>query len=265
MRSYASTQVISGGALEGMHDLGEFSSGWVSEQGTRGNTDTSDITPWRIPVHEQFAQPRITQRMLDDAAFDVEGWLSRKVADKLAREENAAFVVGNGTDKPRGFTTYPAGSTNPGEIAEFVTGVNGNFAADPDGADQLINMIQGLKAQYRNNAAFAMNRLTTGGVRLLKDSDGRMLWQPSIVLGQPSTLLGYPVASMEDLPDYTTTDAQAIWFADWAEMYQIVDRLGYRVVRDELTQKPYILFYTIKRVGGDVVNFEAGNSLRFGS
>lgn len=265
IRQYASVQVISTDALEGLRDLDETSFGWVGETSTRTETTTPQLEKWRIPVHEMYAEPRATQKLVDDAAINMESWLADKVADKFARAENSAFVNGTGVDQPRGFLTYPAGSTNPGQLPQLATGVNGDFASDPNGADKLIDMIHSLKAQYRANAVFAMNRTTLGGLRLLKDSQGRMLWQPSLAAGMPSTLLGYPVASFEDMPSYTTTDALAVAFADFAELYQIVDRLGIRTLRDPYTAKPYIKYYSTKRVGGDVANFEAGVLLKFGS
>jgi HK97 family phage major capsid protein len=210
-----------------------------------------------------YAEPRATQKLVDDAAIDMEDWLAGKVADKFARAENSAFVNGTGVDQPRGFLSYPAGTDNPGQVLQKKTGVNGGFKADPDGADVLIDMIHALKSQYRASAVFATNRTTLGALRLLKDSQGRMLWQPSIAAGMPSTLLGYPVAGFEDMPDYTTTGSQAIIFADFAEFYQIVDRLGIRTLRDPYTAKPYIKYYTTKRVGGDVANFEAAVTLKF--
>jgi len=265
VRQYASVQVISTDALEGLRDLEETTFGWVGETSSRVETGTPQLEKWRIPVHEMFAEPRATQKLVDDAAINMEAWLADKVADKFARAENTAFVNGSGVDQPRGFLTYPAGSENPGQVLEKATGVNGGFAADPDGADALIEMIHALKSQYRSNGVFATNRTTLGAVRLLKDSQGRMLWQPSLAAGMPSTLLGYPVASFEDMPDYTTTDAKAIIFADFAEYYQIVDRLGIRTLRDPYTAKPYIKYYSTKRVGGDVANFEAAVTLKFGS
>jgi HK97 family phage major capsid protein len=265
VRQYASVQVISTDALEGLRDLDETTFGWVGETSSRVETSTPQLEKWRIPVHEMYAEPRATQKLVDDMAIDLEGWLADKVADKFARAENTAFVNGTGVDQPRGFLTYPAGSTNPGQVLQKTTGANGAFAADPDGADALITMIHSLKSQYRANGVFAMNRTTLGAVRLLKDSQGRMLWQPSLAAGMPSTLLGYPLASFEDMPDYTTTDAQAIIFADFSEFYQVVDRLGIRTLRDPYTAKPYIKYYSTKRVGGDVANFEAAVTLKFGS
>lgn len=265
VRQYASVQVISTDALEGLRDLDETTFGWVGETSSRVETSTPQLEKWRIPVHEMYAEPRATQKLVDDMAIDLEGWLADKVADKFARAENTAFVNGTGVDQPRGFLTYPAGTTNPGQVQQKTTGANGAFGADPDGGDALINMIHALKSQYRANGVFAMNRTTLGAVRLLKDSQGRMLWQPSLAAGMPSTLLGYPLVSFEDMPDYTTTDAQAIIFADFAEFYQIVDRLGIRTLRDPYTAKPYIKYYSTKRVGGDVANFEAAVTLKFGS
>ena len=265
MRQYASVQVISTSALEGLRDLDEATAGWVGETGSRVETGTPQLERWSIPVHEMYAAPRATQRLIDDAAIDMEAWLADKVADRFARLENATFVDGTGSSQPRGFLTYAAGTTNPGQIVQKTTGANGAFASDPDGADALVDMIHSLKSQYRANGVFAMNRTTLGAVRLLKDSDGRMLWQPSLAAGMPSTLLGYPVAAFEDMPDYTTTDALAIAFADWASFYQIVDRAGIATLRDPYSAKPYVIYYTTKRVGGDVSNFEAGVLLKFGS
>lgn len=263
MRQFASVQVISTDSLEGLYDLEEAASGWVSETSSRPETATPQLGKWSIPVHEQYAAPRATQKLVDDAAIDMEAWLATKVSEKMARTESAAFVNGDGVGKPRGFLDYADGSTLPGTIERFETGADGAFAATPDGGDKLVAMIYGMKAEYRANASWFMNRTTLGGVRLLKDSDGRMLWQPSLAAGQPSTLLGYGVAGLEDMPDYTTTDALAIAFADMREAYQIVERQGTRVLRDPYTAKPYIIYYTTRRVGGDMLNFEAIKLLEF--
>lgn len=264
IRQFASVQVISSDALEGLYDLDEAAAGWVSEKGARTETATPQLGAWRIPVHELYAEPRATQKLLDDAFIDMENWLANKVSEKFNRVENAAFVSGDGVDKPRGLLTYAPGTTLPGTIEQFKTGVNGDFATDPNGADVLVDMIYGLKSSYRANAVWFMNRGTTGKTRLLKDSDGNMMWQPSLSAGQPSTLLGYPVASFEDMPNMAT-NSLSIGFGDLAEGYQIVDRLGIRVLRDPYTAKPFVKFYTTKRVGGDVLNFEAIKLLKFGA
>lgn len=267
IRQYAASQTISTDALEGLYDLDEAGAGWVSETGSRSATSTPQVEKWRIPVHELYANPQATQKLLDDSAMDMEGWLSRKVADKFARMENAAFVTGDGVGKPRGFATYAdwttAGTYEHGKIEQFDTGVNGDFAAAPAGGDALIDALYGLKAGYRANAVWAMNRATTTMTRKLKDSDGAYLWQPGIAAGQPATLLGYPVAAFEDMASGTTTGALAIAVADWREAYTIVDRQGIRILRDPYTNKPYVGFYSVKRVGGDVSNFDAIKLVKF--
>lgn len=262
MRAYASIQVISSDALEGLFDLNEASSGWVGETDSRSETNTPQLGKWRIPAHELYAKPKATQKLLDDASINMEAWLASKVSEKFARDEANAFVVGNGVNKPRGFLTFPSGTTLPGTIERFDTGVNGAFAAAPNGGDVLINALYGLKQQYRANATWFMNRATLKLTRKLKDSDGAYLWSPGIAAGQPASLLGYPVASFEDMPD-PATDSLSIAVGDMREAYQIVDRLGIRTLRDPYSAKPYVEFYTTKRVGGDVVNFEAIKLIEF--
>jgi HK97 family phage major capsid protein len=264
MRAYASVQVISSDALEGLFDLNEASSGWVAETDTRAVTNTPQLGKWRIPVHELYAKPSATQKLLDDASINMEAWLASKVAEKFARDEATAFVTGNGVARPRGFLTYANGTTLPGTIEQFKTGVNGAFAAAPSGGDVLINALYGLKAQYRANATWFMNRSTTTLVRKLKDSDGAYLWSPGIAAGQPASVLGYPTASFEDMPS-PATGTLSIAVGDMREAYQIVDRIGIRTLRDPYSNKPYVEFYTTKRVGGDVVNFEALKLIDFSS
>ena len=264
MRAYASIQVISSDALEGLFDLNEASSGWVGETDSRAETNTPQLGKWRIPAHELYAKPKATQKLLDDASINMEAWLASKVAEKFARDEANAFVVGNGVNKPRGFLTYGSGTTLPGTIEQFPTGASGALAAAPSGGDALINALYGLKQQYRNNATWFMNRATLTLVRKAKDSDGAYLWSPGIAAGQPATLLGYPVASFEDMPD-PASNSLSIAVGDMREAYQIVDRLGIRTLRDPYSAKPYVEFYTTKRVGGDVVNFEAIKIVRLGS
>ena len=262
MRAYASIQVISSDALEGLFDLDEAASGWVGETDSRTETNTPVLGKWRIPAHELYAKPKATQKLLDDASINMETWLASKVGEKFARDESNAFVVGNGSNKPRGFLTYTAGTTLPGTIEQFPTGASAALAAAPDGGDALINALYGLKQQYRANAAWFMNRATTKLVRKAKDSEGAYLWSPGIAAGQPATLLGYPVAAFEDMPD-PAASSLSIAVGDMREAYQIVDRLGIRTLRDPYSAKPYVEFYTTKRVGGDVVNFEAIKLVRF--
>ena len=262
MRAYASVQVISTDSLEGLYDLNEVGSGWVAETEARTETTTPELGRWRIPVHEIYANPRATQKILDDAEINMEQWLAGKVADRFARQEADAFVNGNGVGKPRGFLTYDSGTTLPGQIERVNTGVDGAFAASGDGAGALYDAIYKLKGPYRANASWFMNRTTTGLARKLQDGDGNYIWTPNAAAGQAATLAGYAIAPFEDMPD-PATDSLSIAFGDMRAAYQIVDRFGIRVLRDPYSAKPYVEFYSTKRVGGDVLNFEAIKLIEF--
>lgn len=262
MRAYASVQVISTDALEGYYDNDETGFGWVGELEARPVSTTPNIGKWRIPVHEMYAMPDATQQLLDDSIVPLETWLDGKIADRFARAENNAFVSGNGVDKPRGFLTLANSTDLTQGVEQIKTTVNGGFAAAPSGGDVLIDALYSLKAQYRANATWFMNRATTRLVRKLKDSDGAYLWSPGIAAGQPATVLGYPVAAFEDMPD-PATGSLSIAVGDMRQAYQIVDRQGIRMLRDPYTAKPKILFYATKRTGGTVVNGEALKLIQF--
>jgi HK97 family phage major capsid protein len=264
MRQVASVQTIGTDSLEGLFDLNEASAGWVSETGARSATATPELGKWRIPVYELYANPAATQKILDDSMVDIESWLAGKVADKFSRTENAAFVVGDGIGKPRGFTTYGSGTTLPGTIEQIPTSVNGGFATNGTGGDPLITTIYSLKQAYRSGARWFMPKAVTAAVRKIKDSNGMYIWQPGIAANAPATLLGFPILEMEDMPTLGT-GSLSMAFGNMGEAYQIVDRQGIRVLRDPYTNKPYVQFYTVKRVGGDVINFEAIKLVRFGS
>ena len=264
LRQVANVVTIGTDALEGIHDLNEATSGWVGESEARSETVSPKIGEYRIPVHEQYAEPRATQKLLDDAMFNVEEWLAGKIAERMTRMENEAFVTGNGVRKPRGFLTYAAGAPTASAfnvIEQLASGANGGFA-DEDPGDALISLVFALKSAYRENAVFMMKRSTLAEVRKLKDGDGNYLWQPDFQLKQGGTLLGFDVVEAEDMPDIAT-GSLSIAFGDFKAGYQIVDRQGIRILRDSFTAKPYVKFYTTKRVGGDVVNFEAIKLMKF--
>lgn len=264
MRQFANVQTIGTDALEGTLDLDEASSGWVDERESRTETDTPQVGKWRIPVHELYAEPRATQKLLDDSMINVEQWLAGKVADKFARMENAAFVNGNGVGQPRGFLTYDAGTpsaTTWKVIQQKNTGASGAFAASEPG-DVLVDTMFALKTAYRSGAIWAMNRSTIAEVRKLKDGDGNYLWQPNFQMGVGGTLLGHQIGEFDDMPDIAA-DSLSIAFGNFGVAYQIVDRIGVRVLRDPYTAKPYVKFYTTKRTGGDVINTEALAIVKF--
>ncbi len=239
--------------------------GWTAETSVRSATTTPQVpVPYEIPVHEAWAFPLISQQDIDDADMDLEEWLSKKIADRYGRDENAAFVNGNGVGKPRGFLTYASGKpakANFGVIEQFKTGVNGAFAADPAGADIFISLMGAMKEAYLAGASWAMTRTTLAKARQLKDSYGHYQVQISSDLtSRPGfEILGFPVDRWADMPELVAgTASLSMALANWAEAYQIVDHAtGMRMLRDPFTQKPYVGLYSTKRVGGDVANFDA--------
>jgi len=264
IRQVANVVTIGTDKLEGVAHVGEAGAGWVGETDPRPETASPVLEQYSIPVHELYAEPRATQRLLDDAMFNVDEWLSAKIAERLARLENSAFVSGDGNGKPRGFLTYAAGTPSAegfDVIEQIESGAAGGFAAANAG-DNLINMVFALKARYRENAVFMMRRSTLAAVRKLKDGDGNYLWTPDFQMKQGGTLLGFDVVEAEDMPEIAA-DSLSIAFGDFNEGYQIVDRQGIRILRDNLTAKPYVKFYTTKRVGGAVTNFDAIKLMKF--
>lgn len=251
MRNICSVETISSDALEIPNDLSEANADWTSERAARSETATPDIGIQTIPVHELYAMPKATQTLLDDARIDVENWLAGKVAEKFSRLENAAFIGGDGVGKPRGILTYPAGTANPGQVRQVNSGSASAFTADG-----LRTAVYALKSPYLKNARWLMNRSTVEAISKLKDSTGQYLWQPSLEAGELQTLLGYPIERMEDMPP-VAANSLSIAFGDFSHAYTIVDRMGVRVLRDPFSAKPFVLFYTTKRTGGDITNFEA--------
>lgn len=251
LRSYATVETISGKELILPRDEGEFGYGWAGETEAPSETTTSQFGESKIAVHEMYAEPRVTQQMLEDGGFDIEGWINRKVGARFGRVEAAAFFNGNGVNKPRGLLTYDAGTSNK-QIEQINSG-----AAAAVTADGIYDLVFSLKDFYTANARFMMKRTTVRDVLKLKDGDGQYMWQMGDIRnGQPSTLLGYEVVRAEDMPTVEAS-ALAMAFGDFSAAYTIVDRLGITLLRDPYTAKPYTKFYTRRRVGGDVVNFEA--------
>lgn len=250
MRELASVQTISSDSLEIMDDVNSATAGWTSEIGAVNETNTPQIGKRSITVHEMYAQPKATQKLLDDASVDAEAWLAAKVADVMARLQNTAFISGSGVAQPRGILSYTAG-TSWGQIQQINSGSSGAVTAD-----SLINLLYSLKSDYAKNATFLMNRSVVASVRLLKDSTNQYLWQPSMQAGQPDSLLAQPVVMASDMP-VASANSLSIALADFKTAYQIVDRQGITMLRDPFTDKPYVKFYSRTRVGGDVINFEA--------
>lgn len=264
IRGVANVVQVEASSFDVLVDRGEMGSGWAVEGAAQAETATPAIERISIPLHELSAMPRASQRLLDDSAFDIEGWLARRIADKFARSEAAAFINGDGVNKPKGFlaeTLEKNATWAWGKIGYVPTGAAGALPSTNQ-ADVIIDLIYALGAEYRANAVFVMNSKTAGEIRKLKDSDGRFLWSDSLSSEEFARLMGYKVIICEDMPDIGA-DAAAIAFGDFAAGYTIAERPDMRVLRDPFSVKPNVLFYANKRVGGGVSDFAAIKVLKF--
>jgi HK97 family phage major capsid protein len=251
IRALATVETIGTDSLDIMTDFNQITSGWTGEASTRSQTNTPAVGKKQIIAHEIYANLQATQKLLDDANVDIESWLSGKAADNFARTENTAFVSGTGVAQPRGFTTYPSGTTIGTQIEQVGSGNAGAFSFDG-----LIGLQAALKEPYQNGAAFLMTRTSVGLVRKLKDGQGHYIWQPNAQAGQPDSLLGKPVYMAADMAEAAAASLSAA-YGNFKAGYTIVDRVGIRTLRDPFTNKPFVIFYVTKRVGGDVTNSEA--------
>lgn len=238
---------------------GGTASGWVSETAARPETDTPQFTEIAPPSGELYANPAASQAMLDDAEFDVEGWLASEIAMEFARAEGAAFVGGTGVNQPIGFLSAPTSIAQDGLRAfgtlQYIgSGDVAGFDAAPDA--RLVDLIHTMKAGHRQGASFVMNSATLAEVRKLKTADGAFLWQPGLVEGQPDRLLGYPVVEAEDMPDIAA-GAFPIAFGNFRHGYLIAESGATRILRDPYTNKPFVHFYATRRVGGQVLDSNA--------
>ncbi|ODC01222.1 hypothetical protein A3197_01685 [Candidatus Thiodiazotropha endoloripes] len=249
-------------------NIGGLTSGWVGETDARPETNTPQFAEVVPPIGEIYCNPSITQHALDDVFFNAENWIAEEIAEEVAIQEGNAFILGDGTNKPKGFLTYTTASTADtvrafGTLQHIPTGVASNWpAADGDTADLLIDVVHSLRPAYRQGAVWVMNSSTLATIRKLKDANGQFIWQNSVVEGQPGMLLGYPVIEAEDMPDIAA-DSLSVAFGNFDRGYTIVDRMGTRVLRDPFTNKPFVHFYTTKRTGGAVVNSEAIKLVKF--
>jgi HK97 family phage major capsid protein len=266
IRSIASVRQVSGAVLKKPFAISGPAVGWVAETAARNQTNTPTLDELQFPTAELYAMPAATATLLEDSVVDIDQWLASEIEVAFAEQEGAAFINGDGTNKPRGFLDYDQiaeASWAWDKIGYVATGVDGDFAAS-DPADILIDLIYALKAGYRQNASWVMNRKTQAALRKLKDDQGNYIWMPPAAPGSRAMLMGFPVVEAEDMPDIGS-DTTPVAFGDFARGYLVVDRTGVRVLRDPYSAKPYVLFYVTKRVGGGVQDFDAIKLLKFGT
>lgn len=256
MRQLSSVTQISSDTLEIIEDNDQAGAAWASsESASVSDSTTPQIGKISIDAYELVAQPKATQKLIDDSSIDIESWITQKLAEIFSRKENTAFVSGDGSGKPKGILSYTAG-TSAGQIEQINSGTSAVVTAD-----SLIQLYYKLKDEYARNATFLMNRATAQAVRLLKDTTNQYIWNPGLTAGTPDTLMGIPVALAADMP-VPAANSLSVAVADFRRAYQIVDRTGVRILRDPYTEKPFVKFYSTKRVGGQVINFEAVKLLK---
>lgn len=246
IRQLASNDVISSNVLELVTYGGRLESGWVAEEEHRAETETYNMIQKRITVHELYAQPKATARLLNDSFINVEEWLRSKLVENFAKMENAAFVRGDGLNKPKGFLTYDDTIIERLNVAD----------SDKVNPSDLLNLINSLDEEYLGNAHFLMHRKTLSEIQKMKDNSGRFVWQASISEKFKDTIFGVPVVCTDDMPVMGENTLPVV-LADFKEAYKIVDRQGINIMKDPFTEKPFVKFYATKRVGGDVVNYNA--------
>lgn len=266
MRQLADVQSITTDRIEGVVDDDDMDAGWVSEIGSRNDTSTPNVRKYEIVAHEMYAQPKVTQKLLDDVAMNVEGWLANKTANKFARVEGAGFWTGDGVGKARGLATYETVAVGDdtrawGKFEHVLSGANGDFHTTK--FDPLQDLQGALKDQFLQNAVWVMRREVRTRARKLKEATSdRYLWEPSMQVGQPERLNGYPVRVDQYMPALAA-GSLSLAFGDFREAYTVVDRVGIRTLRDPFTAKPYVRFYSTKRTGGGAMNFEAVKFVKF--
>ncbi|MBX3458026.1 MAG: phage major capsid protein [Candidatus Paracaedibacteraceae bacterium] len=255
IRRLPSVAIITNDSMDMLLEKTEPDVGWVAETADRDETSTPELVKVSIPVHEVYARPRVSQRMLDDSAVNIEFWLADRIADKMAKTENQAFLFGNGAGKPKGILTYPTVEIGKGEWGK----IESVEMIAKDSADKIMEAFYAMKSEYLDGACWVMSRKSAAKIRTMKDKSGSYIWHASISADQPNLLLGYPVHLCDDLP----SEQDKIIFANMTKAYQVVDRSQMHVLRDPYSAKPYVEFYATKRVGGDVINFDAIKVISF--
>ncbi|KHL24545.1 phage capsid protein [Croceibacterium mercuriale] len=264
IRQVAQVVQVGSAGYRKLVSTGGAASGWVSELAPRPGTDTSSFKEINPPSGELYANPAASQTMLDDAAFDLESWLTGEIAVEFARAEGAAFVNGTGVDQPLGILRVPTSTKGDdmrpfGELQYLTSGADDGFDTGPD--LKLVDMVHALRASLRQGACWLMNSRTLADIRKLKTADGAFIWQPGLSDGQPDRLLGYPVIEAEDMPDIDIGEFP-IAFGNFQAGYLITERTATSILRDPFTNKPFVHFYATKRVGGQVLDTNAIKLLR---
>jgi HK97 family phage major capsid protein len=268
LRQLANSTTISSDSLDVVIERNAPDVGWVTEQGDRTETDPSQLEKRRIAVHESYAKIRLSQRLIDDACIPIEDWLMGRIAAQMAAIEHKAFIQGDGVHQPKGFLRYAgSGQSEWGRLQTFTTLQNGGFLDDATALEVLFKTLDSVKSEYLHKACWVMSRSAQSKLRQIKDpASGHVLWHTGTGLAGEvaNTLLGYPVFVSDDMPTLDpSAPSLSVAFGNFERGYQIVDRQELSILRDPYTAKPYVEFYATRRVGGDVVDFDAIKLIHF--
>ncbi|MCJ8323070.1 MAG: phage major capsid protein [Hyphomicrobiales bacterium] len=264
IREIAGIQQVTSSVYKKPFAISDFASGWVGDADARPQTNGADLEELVYPTMELYAMPAASASLLEDSAVNLEQWMAAEIEAAFVDQETEAFVNGDGVNKPTGFLNVPTIDEAIwawGSLGYVSTGADGDFAAS-DASDCLLDLIYSLKARYRTNSHWVMNRKTQAQIRKLKDADGNYMWRPAENVGGKASILNYNIAEAEQMPDIAIGNTP-IAFGDFGRGYLIVDRRGISILRDPYSAKPYLLFYTTKRVGGGVHDFNAIKLLKF--
>ena len=259
IRQIATVRTVGTPDYKELFDVNGAAFEWVGETGTRSQTNTPDLAEVAPTFGMASAKPQATEESLNDLFFNVEDWLISSAAEAIAAGEGAAFVNGNGTNKPTGFLAGPTPVTTVDASRAFGTLqyiASGQAAAMPISADTFYDLVYGLRARYRANATWVTSKAVLAAMRKYKDTTNQYLWQPSVASGQPATFMGFPIVEAEDMPA-VGAGAFPLAFGDFREGYLIADLVGTRITRDEITTPGFVKFYVRKRLGGKIRNSQA--------
>ncbi len=259
IRQIATVRQVGSPDYKELFDVNGAAFEWVGETGTRSQTNTPDLAEVAPTFGMASAKPQATEESLDDLFFNVERWLIDSAAEAIAQGEGAAFVAGNGTNKPTGILAGPTPVTTADSSRAFGTLqyiASGQAAALPTSADVFLDLVYGVRARYRANARWLTSKAVLASMRKYKDTTNQYLWQPALTAAEPSTFMGFGIVEAEDMPA-VAANAFPLAFGDFREGYLIADRVGMRITRDEITTPGFVKFYVRKRVGGKLRNTQA--------
>ncbi|MDB1135098.1 phage major capsid protein [Candidatus Anaplasma sp. TIGMIC] len=286
MRKLCSVEKISGESMEYLTtDNRNTFVGWSNnEGGPDAATTAPTMKSVTISLCEMYAQPQISQKLLNDASINLEDWLISNLVDAFCRTENRAFISGNGDKQPLGIMSYlrtipprqtkkGTSSTAPENITKHSKGDQTPKSEPTDSidyvyteqltADSLIELYYSLDEYFASRASFIMHRSVLQKIRSLKTASGQYLLQQGPT-GE-ELIMGIPVYQTSDMPEVNSTTYPAVALADFKSAYKIVENSDLRVLRDPYTSKAFVKFYVTKRIGGALINKNAIKMLKIGA